>query len=70
PSWMQTSSQTLPLTRGIASARTLIAGGSLADVAPLLLGEIGIGIIYGWLGYILFKWFEIQAKRKGSLETV
>jgi ABC-2 type transport system permease protein len=68
PSWMQTSSQTLPLTRGIASARTLIAGGSLADVAPLLLGEIGI--IYGWLGYILFKWFEIQAKRKGSLETV
>ena len=40
------------------------------DIAPLLVNEIGIGIIYGWLGYFLFKWFEYQAKRKGSLETV
>ncbi len=39
-------------------------------IAPLLVNEIGIGIIYGWLGYFLFKWFEYQAKRKGSLETV
>jgi len=70
PNWMQVFSQFLPLTRGIASARTLISGGSFADVTPLLISEIGVGIIYGWLGYMLFKWFEIQAKRKGSLETV
>lgn len=70
PNWMQVFSQFLPLTRGIASARLLIAGGSFAEVAPLLISEIGIGIIYGWLGYMLFKWFEIEAKRKGTLETV
>jgi hypothetical protein len=67
---MQAFSQILPLTRGIASARILIAGGSFSEVLPLLTSEVGIGIIYGWLGYFLFKWFEIQAKRKGSLETV
>ncbi len=70
PNWMQTFSQFLPLTRGIASARILIAGGSFAEVSPMLLSEIGIGLIYGWLGYMLFKWFELQAKRKGTLETV
>ncbi|MCP4139195.1 MAG: ABC transporter permease [Chloroflexi bacterium] len=70
PNWMQAFSQILPLTRGIASARILIAGGSFAEVVPLLTSEAGIGIIYGWLGYFLFKWFEVQAKRKGSLETV
>jgi len=70
PNWMQAFSQVLPLTRGIASARTLIAGGSLADVSSLLLGELGIGIFYGILGYLLFTWFEIQAKRRGSLETI
>ncbi len=70
PNWMQAFSQILPLTRGIASARILIAGGSFAEVTPLLTSEIGIGLIYGWLGYMLFKWFEFQAKRKGSLETV
>ncbi|MBT3313213.1 MAG: ABC transporter permease [Anaerolineae bacterium] len=70
PNWMQAFSKALPLTRGIASARTLIAGGSFADVAPLLVSEIGIGIAYGILGYFLFTWFELHAKRKGTLETV
>ena len=70
PNWMQAISQILPLTRGIASARTLIAGGSFAEVTPLLVSELGIGIFYGWLGYMLFKWFELRAKRKGTLETV
>ncbi len=70
PGWMQAFSQILPLTRGIAASRMLIAGASFSEVSPLLLSEIGIGFIYGWLGYMLFKWFEFQAKRKGSLETV
>jgi len=70
PNWMQGFSQVLPLTRGIAASRALIAGGSFAEVSPLLVNEIGIGLAYGWLGYLLFKWFEYQAKRKGTLETV
>jgi len=60
----------LPLTRGIAASRALAAGASLSEVSPLLISELGIGLMYGLLGYFLFAWFEIQAKQKGTLETV
>jgi len=70
PVWMQIVSSILPLTRGIAASRALAAGASLTDISVLLLSEIGIGLTYGFLGYFLFSWFEIQAKRKGTLETV
>jgi len=70
PAWMQAISQVLPLTRGIASARALIAGASLQEILPLLLQELGIGLIYGSLGYFMFKWVEASAKRRGTLETI
>jgi ABC-2 type transport system permease protein len=70
PAVMQVVSQAIPLTRGIASARLIIAGGSLADVGPLLVQEIGIGLIYALVGYGMFRWFEIQAKRRGTLEVI
>ena len=69
PDWMQAISYALPLTRGIAAARSLISGAPLASVAPMLWGELGIGLMYGVLGYILFAWFEIEAKRRGTLEV-
>jgi ABC-2 type transport system permease protein len=70
PSWMQAISSVLPLTRGITSARALIAGASLQDILPLLAQELGIGLIYGSLGYFMFKWVENSAKRRGTLETI
>jgi ABC-2 type transport system permease protein len=70
PAWMRAFSQVLPLTRGIASARTIIAGGSLSEVAPLLGGELLIGAVYISLGYAMFRWFEYQAKRRGTLEAM
>ena len=70
PAWMQVISNALPLTRGITAARALAAGARLSEVSPLLIKEIGIGLIYGVLGYFLFAWFETQAKRRGTLETV
>jgi ABC-2 type transport system permease protein len=70
PPALQTLSWALPLTRGIAAARLLIAGASLAEVAPLLLGEFLLGVLYVALGYWMFRWFEHQAKRRGTLETV
>ncbi len=69
PVWMQAVSSILPLTRGIAAGRQLVAGGSLSEVAPLLAGELAIGIAYGLLGYGLFSAFETVAKRRGSLEV-
>ncbi len=69
PAWMQVVSYSLPLTRGIAAARQLIAGAGLVQVAPLLWQELGIGLFYGVLGYALFSWFEVEAKRRGTLEV-
>jgi ABC-2 type transport system permease protein len=69
PPWAQTISMMLPLTRGIESARRIIAGESLQDVLPLLIAEFSIGVIYTILGYTLFRWFEMQAKRRGTLEA-
>lgn len=70
PAWMQFVSNILPLTRGIAASRALAAGASFGDISTLLISELGIGLMYGFLGYFLFSWFEMQAKQKGTLETV
>lgn len=69
PQWMQSISQFLPLTRGIAAARALIDGGRLADVSGLLAGEVLLGVIYITIGYVMFRWFEVEAKRRGTLEA-
>ena len=69
PNWMQAISFCLPLTRGIAAARLIIRGAGLSEVAPLLVGELVVGVIYALLGYTLFRWFELQAKRRGTLEA-
>lgn len=70
PGWMAAISSLLPLTRGIAAARALISGTSLAEVSPLLVGEFMVGLVYTILGYFLFRWFEFRAKQRGTLETV
>jgi ABC-2 type transport system permease protein len=69
PGWMQIISYALPLTRGIAAGRSLVAGFSLAQVAPLLWAELGIGLMYGIIGYLLFAIVEVEAKRRGTLEV-
>jgi ABC-2 type transport system permease protein len=68
PAWVQAISSALPLTRGIAAARLLVGGASLAEAGPLLLGELGIGLMYSLLGYLLFTVFEVEAKKRGTLE--
>lgn len=70
PAWLQQVSYALPLTRGIAAARQLVAGASLRDVSSLLTGEFLFGLGYVAFGYLMFRWFEFQAKRKGTLEAV
>lgn len=69
PQIMQSISGALPLTRGIAAARMLVDGATVSQIAPLIWSELGIGLLYGVIGYLLFAWFEIQAKRRGTLEV-
>jgi len=69
PAWVQAISSALPLTRGIAAARLLVQGSSLTEVMPLLAGELAVGLVYGLLGYLMFAIFELEAKRRGTLEV-
>jgi ABC-2 type transport system permease protein len=70
PGWVQRISYALPLTRGIASARKLVDGASLQSVGHLLGAEALVGAAYILVGYVLFRQFEIQAKKRGTLEVM
>ena len=68
PKWMQMISNLIPLTRGIASTRKIIAGGEMSTIYLLLIEELGIGLIFTILGFMLFSIFESKAKKLGTLE--
>lgn len=70
PAWMVTVGDFLPLTRGVTGARDAIAGASVGDVAGLMAVEFLIGLIYGAIGFSIFRWVEFQARRRGSLDGV
>ncbi len=68
--WMKPVSAVLPLTRGIQSARLLVGGARLTEVLPLLGGELLVGIAYALAGYAVFRWFESQARTRGTFEAI
>jgi ABC-2 type transport system permease protein len=68
PDWMSTVAQGLPFTHAIEAARQLAAGASLGHVKGLVGAEILVGAVYGVLGYLLLRWFEILGRRHASLE--
>jgi ABC-2 type transport system permease protein len=69
PGWLQPISNALPLTHGIEAAREVAAGAPLADVSGLLATEAVIGLIYASVAYGLFRLFELEGRRHGTLET-
>ena len=70
PDWMQAVSKVLPLTHGIDAARQVADGASLGDVSGLVLTELGIGLFYAALAYALLRLFEVEGRRRASLETI
>jgi ABC-2 type transport system permease protein len=70
PGWMQAISFSLPLTRGIAAARQIVAGANFSQVGSMLGVEALFGVIYIAIGYSMFRRFEYQAKKRGTLEVV
>ena len=69
PDWALSISRIIPLTRGIAASRLIIAGADLSQISSLLTTELMIGFFYLLAGFSLFRWFEVQAKRRGTLEA-
>ncbi len=70
PSWMGSVAAWLPLTHGIAAAREVAAGASLVSIRTDLLVEAGLGALYIGIGLAMLAWFEREARRRATLETI
>jgi len=70
PNWMQDVASVLPLTHGIEAARQVADGASFSAVSGLVLTELGIGLCYAAIGYVLLRLFEVDGRRRASLETI
>jgi ABC-2 type transport system permease protein len=69
PGWLQPISNVLPMTHGIEAARDVASGDTFADVADLVGVEALIGLVYASVAYGLFRLFELEGRRHGTLET-
>ena len=69
PRWMEAIGRSVPLTHGIEAARKVAHGASLGDVGGLVLTEVGIGAAYAAAAFLLFRFFEVESRRRASLET-
>ena len=70
PGWMEAIGRALPLTHGIEAAREVAAGAPLSQVDGLLWTEAAIGVVYAFLAYALFRFFEADGRRRATLETI
>jgi ABC-2 type transport system permease protein len=69
PEWLGAIGRALPLTHGIEAAREIATGTPLADVSGLLWTEAAIGLVYAVVAFGLFRLFELEGRRRASLET-
>jgi ABC-2 type transport system permease protein len=69
PRWMDVVGHGLPLTHGIAAARDVAGGASLADVAGLVAKEGVVAVTYALLGFVLFRYFENASRRSAVLDA-
>lgn len=69
PLFVQRISYALPLTRGISSARAIVAGSPFVEILPAMGMEFIIGLIFALVGFLLFRTFELQAKKRGTLDV-
>ena len=70
PKAFQVISYGLPLTRGIQAARLAMAGAGWGDIQSLFLGEMGVGLIYMAIGFLMFTQFERLSLVDGQIEAM
>ncbi len=59
----------LPLTHGVAAFREAFLGSGVISQGQDLAWELGVGAAYGVAGYLLYRFIEADAKRRGAYET-
>jgi len=70
PHWIQVVSKGLPLTHGIEAARKVASGASLGSVQGLVWAELAVGVCYALVAYVLLRIFELEGRRRASLELI
>jgi len=70
PGWMQSIGRSLPLTHGIEAARDVAGGAAFGEVSGLVWTELFIGCVYAVGAYFLFRLFELEGRRRASLEAL
>ncbi len=70
PAFLQWVAYGLPMTRGIMAARLALNGADWTRIAPLISGEILIGLLYIMIGYASFRFVERASIRSGLLDTI
>jgi ABC-2 type transport system permease protein len=68
PLWMSATAAYLPLTHGIAAARSLAAGAPPSTVAGQIGVEFLIGVVYAVVGLLLLRAFEQESRRRSTLD--
>lgn len=70
PGWMEAVGRSLPLTHGIEAAREVADGASLGSVWELVATEAAIGAMYAGIGFLLFRFFEAEGRRRATLDIL
>jgi ABC-2 type transport system permease protein len=69
PEWIQAISRVIPLTHGIAAAREIGQGSTVANAGGLLATEAAIGAVYLLVGIAMLRFFEYEGRRTATLES-
>lgn len=69
PGWLEQIGRALPLTHGIEAARAIVGGAALGDVAGLVWTELAIGAAYTAFAFALFRFFELESRRRAALDA-
>ena len=70
PGWMAAIGQVLPITHAAAAARLLSAGSPFTEALPQLGLEVLVGSAWALLAAALLKIFELESRRRASLDTL
>ena len=70
PAVLQPIAYGLPLTRGITAARLALEGAGWSAVRPLVAGEILVGAVYIFAGYVCFRLIEKRSMASGKLDAM
>lgn len=68
PGWLAGIGDWLPLTHGIAAARSVVEGGSIAGAGRDLAAEALLGLGYGMAGALMLRLLERRSRSAATLD--